>query len=364
MTAWMNLVEGHIPLKPLTTPAVSTKARQHGRWRRRNRRHSAAALRPRLEGLEAIRLLSTYVVNSSDTSGTNDPTEMTLYDALFYANQVRGGTIDFDIVAGTKFTDPNDSSNTWTNGSGPYDVTPINENVVTGPITINGGSQPGSQPGQPQIYLDGAVSNFSSNLLIDGGSSTIEGLGFINGVVLGLRDSGGDTVKDCVFGIGPNGQANDNGYDIIIMSSNNTIGGTAASAGNTIAGSTSDTFDGVDIDGSSATGNVVEGNRIGTNVAGTAAFPNQDGVLLEQGAAENTIGGTVSGAGNLISGNSADGVLITGTGTNKNVVEGNLIGTDVSGTLALGNSGDGVLVASGAQENTVGGSNSPVAAAS
>ena len=50
-----------------------------------------------------------------------------------------------------------------------------------------------------------------------------------------------------------------------------------------------------------------------------------------------SIGGTAAGAGNLISGNTSDGVEISGTGTNLNLVQGNRIGTNAAGTLPLGN---------------------------
>ena len=65
----------------------------------------------------------------------------------------------------------------------------------------------------------------------------------------------------------------------------------------------------------------------------------------------NTIGGTAAGAGNVISGNTDDGVEITGTGTTGNVVAGNYIGTDVTGTVALGNGLDGVEIDTGASGN-------------
>ena len=73
---------------------------------------------------------------------------------------------------------------------------------------------------------------------------------------------------------------------------------------------------------SGPTDNLVAGNLIGTNGAGTAALGNgDDGVLIEAGATNNTIGGVTStpgtGLGNVISGNTDDGVEITGSGTSE-----------------------------------------------
>ncbi|HEX5177156.1 MAG TPA: FG-GAP-like repeat-containing protein, partial [Chthoniobacteraceae bacterium] len=58
----------------------------------------------------------------------------------------------------------------------------------------------------------------------------------------------------------------------------------------------------------------------------------------------NTIGGTVSGARNVISGNGGDGILIT---ANLNFVEGNYIGTNSAGTRALGNANNGIEILGG-----------------
>ena len=95
------------------------------------------------------------------------------------------------------------------------------------------------------------------------------------------------------------------------------------------------------------TGNVLTGNRIGTNAAGLAAIPNQNGVALNN-ASLTTIGGTAAGAGNLISGNRFDGITIFGGGTasaptgSDNVIQGNFIGVNAAGNAALGNGDDGV----------------------
>ncbi len=134
------------------------------------------------------------------------------------------------------------------------------------------------------------------------------------------------------------------------FSNSDTIGGTSAGTRNVISGNTND---GIHLDPGSVSV-LVQGNYIGTNAAGTASLGNGiDGILVN--STSNTIGGSVAGAGNLISGNTEDGVEINGAGTSGNVVAGNLIGTDVTGTLAVGNDGDGVEIDSGASGNIIGG---------
>ena len=101
-------------------------------------------------------------------------------------------------------------------------------------------------------------------------------------------------------------------------------------------------------------GNLVTGNFFGTDVNGTAAGPgNGNGVVIDSTASNNTIGGTGAGAGNVISGNSGDGIDISGDG---NFVQGNKIGTDVVGSSSLGNQVAGVRILG--SFNTIGGTGS------
>ena len=131
----------------------------------------------------------------------------------------------------------------------------------------------------------------------------------------------------------------------------NTIGGTNATERNVISGNNSD---GVLITGSGATGNRVQGNYIGTDSAGIADLGNTERGVFILDSPTNTIGGTANGAGNVISGNDLEGVVISQAGATLNRVEGNYIGTDASGAVDLGNTQDGVRILS-ASGNTIGG---------
>src|SRR5207244_6208780 len=104
-------------------------------------------------------------------------------------------------------------------------------------------------------------------------------------------------------------------------------------------------------------GNVIAGNFIGTNPAGTVALPNGSGglgaVIFTSPSSNNTVGGTTPAVRNLISGNVGYGVDIPG-GTG-NTVQGNLIGTDVTGAMALGNTGVGVSTGGLSSNTLIGG---------
>ena len=144
-----------------------------------------------------------------------------------------------------------------------------------------------------------------------------------------------------------------NGTDgIVTCGDGNTIGGPSPGAGNLISASGGDGI-------SLVSGhNIVQGNTIGTNMTGTTALGNRvDGVgsrsdvlkgtgfcqqATRTGGSDNLIGGAATGDGNLISGNVGDGVDLVAS--NRNVIAGNRIGTNGTGTAALGNGGDGVFL--------------------
>lgn len=131
----------------------------------------------------------------------------------------------------------------------------------------------------------------------------------------------------------------------------NLIGGTSPGAGNLISGND------IAIQVEMGSNNVIQGNLIGTDASGTAAIPNTTacscGAVRIIGTADNTIiGGLISGARNVISGNNLDAIEIGTTDAvnypTNTKVQGNFIGTDITGAGALANTGAGVrLGASG-----------------
>src|SRR5262249_14703513 len=86
-------------------------------------------------------------------------------------------------------------------------------------------------------------------------------------------------------------------------------------------------------------GNLVQGNYVGTDVSGTGTLGNGVGVHVT--SPNNTIGGTTAGAGNVIAGNQGDGVFLSDNGSG-NVLPGNVIGRDARGSVNLGNLNNGV----------------------
>ena len=184
-----------------------------------------------------------------------------------------------------------------------------------------------------------------------------------NGVFMLLASTGnvvqGNYIGTDVSGTVDLGNSPGDGVMITETSSNNTIGGTAAAARNVISGNDDEGVQIGDATLGSATNNLVQGNLIGTDVSGTIALGNGtgasfgDGVLIVEGSSANTIGGATPGARNVISANTARGVGIF-SGANNNVVRGNYIGTDVSGTVDLGNTFSGVVV-NAAFQNSIGG---------
>ncbi len=338
-----------------------------------------------------------------------------LREAITAANN----TIGADAIS---FNIPIDTDPGCDAGSGVCTIQPGGNGlpIITQPVTIDGTTQPSFQM-TPVIEIDGSLATVdATGLAITAGSSTVRGLvinrfsgnsdivmwiaggNVVEGNFLGVDASGtfnqGTTNSVHVFGItnntigGTNAAARNvisgntnpgvalnggasfnqvtgnffgtdltgtialgnSGNDVVTLDSpNNTIGGTAPGAGNVVAGGLDPTTASVGLGFPASAGNLVQGNYIGTDITGTVDLGGASiGAYVGEGV-NNTIGGTSPAAGNLVSGGDSSGVgIAVGSG---NLVQGNLIGTQIDGVTPLPNASHGVLIYSGAANNTVGG---------
>ncbi len=290
--------------------------------------------------------------------------------------------------------------------------------TVSQPVLIDGQTQPGFNVTPIIELDGSAILDVPTptGLALSGSSSTVTGL-VINrfgGAGILLFGSGGHTVHGNYIGTDITGAQDrgNGGVGVLVVSDNNTIGGAVPAARNLISGNgesgieiiegnsnvvvgnlvginilgtqpIGNGFDGVHIDTANnntvggadsqlrnliagnfangvgihndAFGNKVMGNWIGLSLNGNDPLPNHfSGVRLGESAVNNTIGGVEAGAGNIISSNLEAGVFITGTQTGANVIMGNFIGTDSSGTIDRGNSLSGIIIGN-APNNTIGG---------
>ena len=267
---------------------------------------------------------ATFTVTTEADSGAG-----TLRQAITEANATGGAdTIEFNIPGG---------------GVRTIALTSQLPNI-TDPVTINGYTQPGaSQNTQAAgndavltVRLDGTNAGGGAGLHITVGSSTVRGLVITNwSTGIQLSTLGGNTIAGNFLGTDATGNtAAPNTRGIFMFASNsNQIGGTTPAARNLISGNE------IGIDTFTSSNNIIEGNFIGTNKAGTAALPvansNARGINLAAVCDNNSVGGTAAGARNIISGLTGTPVSMQGTVGNR--VEGNYIGTDVSGDVAIGN---------------------------
>jgi hypothetical protein len=280
----------------------------------------------------AIILPATFTVTSIGDSGVGSLREA-INSANSHSEAFGADTIRFNI-----------------SGTGAHTVALASElPEITDSVVIDGTTQAGFS-GEPLIELDGESAGATANgLRITAGGCTVRGL-VINrfqGHGILLQTNGGNVVAGNYIGLDLTGTQDlgNGGSGVEISSDNNRVGGTTVADRNVISGND---FEGVSIDGSisdSATGNVIEGNFLGTDKAGFVAIGNLEGVFVNPFGDNTTIGGPtftpVSPPANLISGNADDGALILGPGC---TVQGNLIGTNLATTAALPNLNKGIHI--------------------
>ncbi|MDF1512603.1 MAG: CSLREA domain-containing protein [Anaerolineae bacterium] len=308
---------------------------------------------------------STFTVNTTNDLDdlSCDVLHCSLREAINAANLNPGpDTIGFKIPASL---DPG-----CLGVSGVCMIRPLSElpALTEGDITIDGYTQDGSTlavgltPAALRIVLDGTSAPAATDgLRIDDSSGNlIKGLvigGFESGIEISGSLAAGNVIEGCHIGTDylgssafPNSQR---GIEIHSGAHDNIIGGANDAARNVISGNG---HRGVEISGPSSNGNRVVGNFIGTDSTGLSNLGNlSDGIILLSSQMKTEIGGSLPGERNVISGNGASGIRISGVNTLGTVISGNYIGVDRTGTSALANIGYGIFMLFGSQATIVGG---------
>ena len=279
-------------------------------------------------------------------TNTNDSGPGSLRQAILDAN-ANGGldTIAFNIP-----------------GAGVHTITPSsNFDSLTGPVIVDGYTQTGSSVNTDPVGTNAALlieldgtgvgGGFSLGLNLTAGGSTVQGL-IVNGWATGIHTNGlfgGNVIRGNFLGTDATGAvAKPNGIAISISAPDDLVGGGSVADRNLVSGNTAGTFSGaIQFGLGPGAGGAVQGNLVGTDATGMLAIPNADGIYSNGPV---TIGGSVSGTGNVISGNSLDGLFIQAAV----VIQGNRIGTTADGTGALGNGLNGINIHE-SNDATVGG---------
>ena len=251
--------------------------------------------------------------------------------------------------------------------------------TVADPAIIDGYTQPGSSPNTLAtgddavllVELDGSlVSPNGVGLYVLANNTVIQGLVvnrfsyvgiFIDGS--GGGTLGGHTVRGNFIGTDPSGTlaAGNGTWGVFLRAPNSIVGGPNPGDRNVIAANGINVSFGANIriegDFASVSGSAARGNYIGTNAAGTGSLGGGTGIALFP-ASEFAIGGPAGGEGNVISGNGDYGISMTYdcvTAVDHNVIQGNRIGVDSSGTNPLANVQGGIYLGCLAQNNQIGG---------
>src|ERR1035437_8119003 len=275
---------------------------------------------------------------SNSTIGGTTPAARNLISGNLNGLILRGPETTGNVIAGNTI---------GTNASGTAAIPNTVYGILLGPFAANnliGGTTAGARN---VISGNGAgivaASNTSGLLytLGDGNriqgnyiGTTADGNAALGNVAVGQNTTGGIDIADLNLGAGTL-----------------AIGGTASGAGNLISGNKGSgivvTATGYSVPGGTV---LVQGNRIGTGAAGTGTNANQgDGIFQDSFTLQLVVGGPTAAERNIISGNLGSGIS-GGSYYGNAVIQGNYIGTDITGTLPLGNGNHGVLAtATGAQ---------------
>lgn len=333
---------------------------------KRRRKNGERDRRFHFEPLEGRRVLAnTFQVNTAGAAGDFDPNDGHCdSDSTLLGDQITFAAAAMCVNAG------DGDRITFGNVSGaiPLDF------GITKTVTVDGGDAQLSFTGTLNIQSNGSTVQdlVGANVNIAGNSCTV-----INSDLKSLAFIGdGNTLQASrISGSGT--------YGLQIIGSNNNVvnnligtdaSGTAAVANNSdgilISGSVSASANnmivnnvisgnkgyGIYIVGSMASGNHIEGNRIGVDINGTGRLGNGLSGIQIENSPNNIVGGDTVAKRNIIGDNKQDGIILRKgfpDHTTGNIIAGNYIGVGIDGTTDLGNRFNGIQVRTGVSDVTI-----------
>jgi len=272
-------------------------------------------------------------VNSNDSIVTNNLVSNCTQTGIFINSGCNNS-----IVQGNKIGTDITGTVNMGNGNCGIQIQGNDNNTLVGSNNTQIG---GTNSSERNIICGSTNQGININL---GVSNTI-----IQGNYIGVDSTGLVAIPNNQQGISISGY---NG-SVSIPCNNTQIGGTTTSARNIIAGNgncgiqlTNDVND-----------TIIQGNYIGVGSNGTTTIANTNVGIFVQGNSSapsngTIIGGTTSGAFNIIAASTSEGIFLNNN-IHNSVIQGNFIGTDASATLNLGNGNNGILITGvGAEAST------------
>lgn len=304
-----------------------------------------------------------------------DESDEDLGDGIFFPKTFRSALENADLTSDVDIIDF-DESLTIINAQTSFDDLSAIEPVLIDGTIANDGKiiLDGTNDWQYALWLTGGNSflinvimrNFpSGGLVIQGDNNVVQGCEIYNNGGFGINFNsatncliGGNIMPDerniiygntgtSAFGLSFTGNSNNNnlisgnfiGTSNGVIAAGNEKRGIAIFGGNNMTIKNNiicDNDGGIYIDGDQAEGNIIDGNYIGTDISGTIGIGNKDGTGIFVSEGNNT-----QIKNNLISAN-FNGIGIMDNATHVNI-EDNSIGTDITGTITIANTNLGIL---------------------
>lgn len=285
---------------------------------------------------------------------TADSGPGSLRAAMYYAADHPGTAVQFNIPT----SDPG-----YSNGVFNIHLSGHLPPLATNGMVIDGSTQPGFS-NRPLIIVDGSqilpeTGTANSGLLIYSANNQIKNLSFQrfnwNGLTLEYADATNNTIAGCWLGLDYTGTnaAGNQGQGILLQQ---------GAAANLIGGTNAlartvlsgNQQYGIFITDLQTTNNLIQGSYLGCDASGLRAVPNWlGGAIVVSGAHKTVFGGATPLARNILSGNTNFGLWLGDSTTASNTVSGNYFGLNAAGTAALPNTFAGMYILNGSHGNTV-----------